>query len=251
MMRKAMLVLLCAFVPVQALAQGITMRATPCRLFDSRNIGGAGMGSKINAASIETYGAAGDVQGGQADCGVPHTASAVVLNLVVFQPDSGGWARMWACGATEPLSTSVNAFLGSANEATGLLVKLGTDGKISLNASITAAHYVIDLSGYIDGGGEAGFQAPRLRRFRYVVTYPFLPGTLEAGDRFLVSPSGAVGDFYGHGNEWAYWTGAAWVFEPPADGDLGYAWAEGIYYRYKGSGTPQWDSLSMSGSPLN
>lgn len=146
-------------------AAEVVLRDTPCRLYDSRNVGGLGSGSKISSstgATIETFDTDLDVvsftsngidynmQGGETGCRVPASATGVVINLTAFQPDSSGWARLWSYGSTEPLSTSINVTSGQLNEATGLMVKSGTDGKISLSTIITTSHYVIDLAGYTE-----------------------------------------------------------------------------------------------------
>lgn len=246
---KRLTALLMLLVGGAAEAQNIEMRPTPCRLFDSRNIGGAGLGPKVDEATILTRGDAGSAQGGESDCGVPATASGAVLNLVVFQPESTGWARLWGYGRPEPLSTSINGSMG-ASSSTGLTVKLGDDGKLSLSASITAAHYIVDLAGYIDGGGGLGAEAPRVRRFLSIANAPFAPSAVTAGDRFVVAPTNTVGVFVGHEDEWVVWDGSDWVFEAARDGDLGYTSAEGVYYRYKGSGTPEWRAMSMSSVPM-
>lgn len=145
----AFLVVGLAISTVTAYGADTVLRTTPCRLFDSRNIG---TGDKIISATIETLSDAGTAQGGESNCDVPSTAVGVVLNLTAFQPNSGGWARLWATGEPEPLSTSINAFSGAGNEATGLIVATGTGGEISLTSSIAGSHYIIDLAGYLEEG---------------------------------------------------------------------------------------------------
>lgn len=143
--------LLCAVVLVglgvtQAQAEDVVLRNTPCRLYDSRNVGGAGLGAKITTATVLTKNAPGGSQGGESGCGVPDDASAVVVNIVAFDPNGSGYGRLWAYGATEPLSTSINS-TGAMSENTGLLVHLGTDGKMSFHSSYTG-HLIVDLVGY-------------------------------------------------------------------------------------------------------
>lgn len=148
-----------------AQADEVVLRETPCRLYDSRNVGGIGMGNKVNSSTgttIETHSnllsatafTSGGVdfnnQGGEAGCGVPASATGAIINLLVFQPESGGWARIWAYGSPEPLATSINVTVGAASETTGLMVRTGTGGQISLSALISNAHYVIDLAGYTE-----------------------------------------------------------------------------------------------------
>lgn len=163
-MKKLVLGLVLSVVAFPAFAAEVVLRDTPCRLFDSRNIGGLGLGSKVTSllgATIETadpgldvvsYTTSGGIainyQGGEAECRVPANATGMIVNLVAIQPDSGGWARIWAYGETEPLSTSINVTAGQLNEVTGIMVNLGTDGKVSLSALISSSHYVLDLAGF-------------------------------------------------------------------------------------------------------
>lgn len=151
---------------VQASAEEIELRETACRLYDSRHVGGYNQGGKITSATIETMDASLDavtftqsgrsynMQGGESGCRVSEMATGVVLNIVVFQPDSVGNATIWAYGAAQPLSTSINSS-GALNEATGLQVSLGADGTLSLAATITGAHYVVDLAGEVRPGVTA------------------------------------------------------------------------------------------------
>lgn len=146
----------CIIAASPALASEVVLRETACRLFDSRNIGGAGLGPKISTATLETRGDAGSTQGGQSDCGVPDTATGVVVNIVAFDPLAPGWGRLWPYGASEPLSTNINS-TGALNESTGILATLGTDGKLSWHSSFTG-HLVVDLAGWTCAGGDAACQ---------------------------------------------------------------------------------------------
>lgn len=221
--------------PVYLSAADIELRQTPCRLYDSRI---AGTGSKINSTTIETF--KGRVstasQGAESGCGIKETSIGAVVNLIVFQPESGGWARVWAKDKTEPLSTSINSSPGILNESTGLMTMIGTNGQLSLNSSITLAHYIVDLTGEIDGAGESlergnpsHTTGPRLRR---VLTFINAPFAALPGDRAIVSPTGAVGPFVGHENEFVYWDGASWIFEVPVYGDIAYESSTDKYWKY-------------------
>lgn len=151
-----------ALLPVSgAQAAEIQLRETACRLYDSRQIGGLNAGTKISSTTIETQdsdlsavaftsgGRSYNMQGGEVDCTVPESAIGAILNVVLYQPDSVGNATIWPAGKTQPLSTSINSS-GALNEATGLHVRLGASGQLSLAATITGAHYIIDLSGYLE-----------------------------------------------------------------------------------------------------
>lgn len=227
------------FVASTAAAQ-IELRASPCRLYDSRGIGA---GNKLTSSAnedITTRGAAGNSQGGETGCGAPPTAMAVVVNIVLLSPESTGWARFFPQGGTEPLATTVNASASVANEANSAILLVGDNGEITLHMSITASHVIIDLVGWVDGSGESREHTnpsyvvgPRFRRFLTTTNAPI--GGLSPGDRFLVAASGTVGPLVGHENEWMYWDGSTWVFEKPLDGDLAYESATGKYFGYRAS----------------
>lgn len=147
-------------VPACVQAGEITLRTTPCRLYDSRYIGSAGSGSAITTATIDatatgldsvtqTVGAITyNAQGGQSGCKVPATATGVALNVVLYSPSGAGWGRVWAKDSTEPWSTSINSS-GALNESTMLMATLGTDGKLSFHSSYSG-QLIIDLAGWVE-----------------------------------------------------------------------------------------------------
>lgn len=228
------------FLVSPPIAADTEYRITACRLFDSRNIGS---GSKITSSSsinIATREDAGSSQGGETGCGAPSTAGVVKLNIVLLLPESSGWARLYPAGETEPLSTTINASSGVTNETNGADIPVGDDGEITLNSSVSAAHYIIDLVGWHDAAGESREHSnppymigPRHRRFLTFSSAPF--AGLSPGDRLIVSMSGTVGPFVDHEGEWVYWDGSSWVFETPVDGDLAYESATGKYWKYRAS----------------
>lgn len=160
----------CLFSAKDAVAAEIALRETACRLYDSRNIGGLGLGSKISTATIETMGDAGGSQGGEIGCGVPSTATGVILNLTVYQPTSSGYARLWPYGATEPLPPSITFASGQQDEASGLMVSLGTAGKLSANLPFGASHFIVDL---------AGWTIPCAAEVTYELTYSQSSGAIS------------------------------------------------------------------------
>lgn len=236
-----------AFAAVPVDAAGLVLRDTPCRLFDSRNIG---TGSKITSATIETWGSPGTSQGGEAGCGVPYGSSGVLLNLTVFDPNSAGFVRLWRFGSTQPLSTALSFSSGQLDECAGLTVGVGIqNGKMSLNSPFLGAHFILDLAGWIDGGGggSEGLPAPRHLRFLSTTNAPVTG--LSGGDRLLVlNPT--ANPFIGHDNEFATWKGipscdpttaACWSFEMPSDGDFAYEASTALYWRFRLLSFESWD----------
>lgn len=247
-MKRSLLVLLVlSLVSFPAAAQ--VLRETPCRLYDSRNIGGTGLGSKVSSATIDTWGTPGASQGGESGCGVPYGSSAVIVSLTVYQPTSAGYARLWRTGSTEPLSTSISYADNETDESTGLPVGVGlTNGRMDLHAAFGTAHFIVDLIGWHEGGGggSEGFPAPR--HFRVLIFINAPVAGLSGGDRLIVQDATA-NPFIGHDDEIATWKGipscnpssaACWEFVAPGDGDFAFEAAGQKYWRYRALGAAGW-----------
>lgn len=233
-------------------AADVVLRDTPCRLYDSRNIGGIGLGVKVSSATIETWGTPGSAQGGESLCGVPYGTAGVVINLTVYQPVSAGYAKVWRYGSTEPLPSSISFAVGQTDESTGLMVGVGIqNGRLSLSSPYGVAHFIVDLAGSINGGGggSEGFPSPRHLRVLSTTNAPI--AGMEPGNRVLIlNPT--ANPFIGHDNQYAVWKGipscdpstaGCWSFETPWDGDLAYVAATGVYWRYQAIGSAGWDSV--------
>ncbi|GAA1140681.1 hypothetical protein GCM10009664_06660 [Kitasatospora gansuensis] len=87
--------------------------------------------------------------------GVPNSASAVVLNLTVTEPSTGGYLAAYPHGNTRPNVSSVNFTAGQtvANQA---IVPIGGNGKIDLFNGAGDTHVIADVVGYYswDSKGE-------------------------------------------------------------------------------------------------
>src|SRR5262252_5219877 len=70
---------------------------TPCRLVDTRNPPGPSGGPALVGNGTRSF----PVTGGT--CGIPATAQAAVLNVVVVGPNAGGHLRIWPYNTTMPL----------------------------------------------------------------------------------------------------------------------------------------------------
>ncbi|HDT13374.1 MAG TPA: DUF2793 domain-containing protein, partial [Candidatus Aminicenantes bacterium] len=60
------------------------------------------------------------------------------------------------------------------------------------------------------------------------------PGSPTKGDRYIVGAS-ATGDWAGHDNQIAYYSGSAWVFLTLAEGQMCWVEDENKVYKYDGS----------------
>ncbi len=137
-----------------AAADGSRFHAlAPARILDTR----AGNGAAVGRVGAPT---ALDVQvAGRG--GVPATgASAVVLNLTVTDPMTGGYLTAWPTGAGRPMASNLN-FLPGETVPNLVTVKLGAGGKVSLftsaglNGGFGGAHMVADVAGWFGPDGES------------------------------------------------------------------------------------------------
>lgn len=79
--------------------------------------------------------------------GVPATATAVVVNIIVVDPAGGGYLSLWPAGQPKPLVSTLNT-VGHRTAANNATVQLGVNGQISVAMGATTAYVVIDVQGY-------------------------------------------------------------------------------------------------------
>lgn len=125
---------------------------TPCRILDTRVVGGVIAGNS-NRDFNAVVGGGGNFssQGGSAtDCGaVAAGQAAVVINLTAVTPAIAGFATAYPFGAAQPLASSVNYTAGAiVNNA--IVVKLPTPltTKDFTIYTFAASHYVADIVGF-------------------------------------------------------------------------------------------------------
>src|ERR1700688_582024 len=75
---------------------------TPCRLVDTRGATGLTGGPPLQGGATRSF----PITGGT--CGVPSTAAAAVLNVVVVAPTGGGHVTIWPFGSSMPLASTIN-----------------------------------------------------------------------------------------------------------------------------------------------
>ncbi|HSP95277.1 MAG TPA: hypothetical protein VLU06_12040, partial [Thermoanaerobaculia bacterium] len=114
----------------------------PCRAADTRDPDGISGGPALSANTIRSFPVT-------SLCGIPSDATAVVINLAVFQPTQGGDLRAYPAGTTPPLASSINFRPGiiRANNAT---IPLGSGGQISVQCDMPSGgtHFFFDVYGY-------------------------------------------------------------------------------------------------------
>jgi hypothetical protein len=119
----------------------------PARLMDTRD----GTGSPISPLSPGV--SRNLVVAGRG--GVPVDASAVVANVTVTGPTSGGWLVAWPAGTPRPLASNLN-FSPGQTIPNLVTVPVGTGGAISLY-SIARTDVVVDVVGYYRPGAGLRF----------------------------------------------------------------------------------------------
>ncbi len=118
----------------------------PARLLDTRTGLGAALAKLLPQAELDLQ-----VTGRG---GVPATGvSAVVVNVTVAEPAGGGYLTTWPTGTLAPLASSLN-FAPAQPVANLVVVKVGSDGKISFYNGGGDVHVIADVAGWFGPEGE-------------------------------------------------------------------------------------------------
>lgn len=117
----------------------------PARLLDTRSGNGA------PAAPVAAWGTVGLQVTGRG--GVPETGvSAVVMNVTVTGPTTGGFVTVYPSDKSAPNASNLN-FSGGQTIPNLTTVKVGTDGKVNLrNFSAGSVNLIADVAGYYLAG---------------------------------------------------------------------------------------------------
>lgn len=125
---------------------------TPCRIIDTRLVGGA-----IAGGATRDFFVTGDTtsQGGT-NCAIPNgVATAAAINFVAVGPTGAGDLRATPFGTPMPLASIINyAAVAGLNVANGLVVALCDPSTttctrdITVQADASATHVVADVQGY-------------------------------------------------------------------------------------------------------
>jgi hypothetical protein len=111
----------------------------PSRLLDTRESDPVGADSTV---SFQVGGVAG----------IPAKVSAVVFNMTVTEPQSGGFITAHASGTDRPDASNEN-FSAGQTVPNSVTVPVGADGKVSLfNRSSGTTDLIADVAGYFIAG---------------------------------------------------------------------------------------------------
>jgi len=122
-------------------AQGGYTSLTPARILDTRHATGITTKTPIAHGRTVTLQVTG--KGGVPSGGV----MAVVLNLTVVSPTSGGYLTAYPTGAARPVASSINV---AARQVLANLVtvSVGSGGAVTIYNGAGSTHIVADVSGY-------------------------------------------------------------------------------------------------------
>jgi hypothetical protein len=73
--------------------------------------------------------------------------SAVVLNVTVTEPASGGWLAAWPAGEALPLVSNLN-YVAGQTVPNIVVVKVGAGGKVNFYSSGGPVHVIADVAGW-------------------------------------------------------------------------------------------------------
>lgn len=144
--------------------------APPSRLLDTRTAGTKVGPSETIELAVVGEGAA------------PETATAVALNVTVTEPDALSYLTAFPTGEAQPLASNIN-FDPGETIPNSVIVKVGTDGKVSLYNNLGSTHIVVDLNGWFDGtlpgGGTTPVTPQRALDTRLAPSAPLVAGTAQ------------------------------------------------------------------------
>ena len=146
------LVLGCVFFGVAVQADGPFQyfTLTPCRVFDTRLVGGPTIGNPLDDQSISTF----VVQG---NCGIPMGAKAVTVNITAVSPAGQGHFRVYPSGLPRPAVSTLNFPAGTGALANGAIVPLADQLVEAEDMSVFSkvvggggVHMILDVTGYFE-----------------------------------------------------------------------------------------------------
>jgi hypothetical protein len=115
----------------------------PCRVFDTREVGGPTAGKPLTCGVDYDF----TVAGGTCSS-VPSGAKAVSLNVTVTAPTAQGNVRLFASGTPAPVVSTQN-YVAGLTRANNAVAPVNASGKLSIRCSPSgSAHVVLDVNGY-------------------------------------------------------------------------------------------------------
>jgi hypothetical protein len=126
---------------------------TPCRIADTRVVGGSGLSGAFGPPSMAA-GATRSFPIPASGCNVPSTAQAYSLNITVVPPGPMFFLTAWPTGQSLPMVSTLNDLSGGI-VANAAIVQAGTNGAIDIFVH-NATDVIIDINGYFAPSGNPG-----------------------------------------------------------------------------------------------
>jgi uncharacterized protein (TIGR03437 family) len=130
------------FVPADTPGSLAFYPVTPCRVNDTREVGGV-----IASANSRSIAVAGT-------CQIPGAASAYSLNFTAVPRGLLGYITAWPAGQPQPLASTLNALTGAIT-ANAAIVPAGTGGAVKVYATHNT-DVIVDVNGYFAPPGGSG-----------------------------------------------------------------------------------------------
>ena len=143
--------------------------ATPCRLVDTRQSGGAIQGGTSRSFVVPQLGG----------CGIPTSAAAYSLNVTAIPHGRLGYLTIWPSGEPQPQVSSMNSPDGRVKANAAIVPS--SNNAVSVYVSNTS-DVILDINGYFPTPGSGTYQFYPLTPCRIVDTRNNQDGgTLQAG----------------------------------------------------------------------
>jgi hypothetical protein len=108
---------------------------TPCRVIDTR---GGPPNYSQNVQLVQITGR----------CGIPAGAKSVVLNIAAVAPSANGYLIVYPGTGEPPPNTSTLSYRANRTRANNSVMRLSSDGRLSVFNGGPAVHFLIDVTGY-------------------------------------------------------------------------------------------------------
>jgi hypothetical protein len=126
---------------------------TPCRIADTRVVGGS-LAAGV-ARTFDGFSASFAAQGGAlSNCALPNGAAALAMNVYAVNPTNLGFIALWPADKVEPPVSTVNYQAGIVAIATGTIVPVDAANSNRFSAKSSAVvDMVVDVVGYFKAPG--------------------------------------------------------------------------------------------------
>jgi hypothetical protein len=118
----------------------LALLTSPVRLVDTRSSGGP-----IPASTSRCF----TITGGP----IPAGAAAVLVNVTAVGYTSNGWLTLYPNGQPIAPTSTLNFDTHEYAIANGAVIRIGTSGKVCVNAGQSASNVILDATGYLTSDG--------------------------------------------------------------------------------------------------